>query len=247
MKEKKYLSRRQKARRSLTVLLLLGLLFAASGVYGILPGHAIRAAEALTDCRPTTVVRRLGWVRLPRSMLNQVYLCENEDCLLFVVAKFQLWKGWHTSDPGVVDCTGEAPVHAGIHIIWSSWNDTNSREYTSMEDYIEAYAAGQYDVMRYYAYGRVEDYRAMSVRVRQTWETNGGREMAIETEIPRSRWIWKDGRPYFVEEILYWETGDSFCEDAKEGTMEWQVQLLDEKGGVLYEAAVQDWPTLLSA
>lgn len=241
MKQKKYVSRREKTLRRLKALLLLFALFVVSGVYGILPGHALRAAEEWVDCGPTTVIQKLGSAKIRFDGLNRMYVSANRKAVLFTSAQFSLLEGWQTGSPGAVDCAKDRPLHAGIYAAMSEWEverdlseldglDFDSEEYGEKLTQI---ITDSYKFDRvFYAYGRVDDHSAALVRILVGYEGEEGWVTLRSGNIPRDRWIRSEGHIYFVEEIF---RGSWIVEDTDyEGRLTYRAELLDEEGKILY-------------
>lgn len=232
MKQKRYLSRREKTVRRIEALLLLLALFAVSGIYSVLPSHAIREAETCVDCGPTTILRRLGSAEIRYDGLNRLYVSANNKALLFTAAQFSPWEGWQEDSPGAVDCTRDRPLHAGIYMAAAEWQVRSEIEWDRFDDNTEWLLQSYHYDRVYYAYGRVDDTNAALVRILVGYEDETGWVTLWSTEIPRNKWFWEDGHRYFVEKIFQ---GGWIVEDSDyEGRITFRAELLDDRGDLLY-------------
>lgn len=232
MKQKQYVSRRQRVIRRLVALLVLAVLFMVSGIFKLFPGQAMRAAEISVDCGRTTVLRKLGSAKIRYDGLNRMYLSVNSKALLFVPVQFLPLEGGWQAYPGAVDCTKDRPLHAGIYMAGSEWQVTSDTSQMEWEEYSE-YLQNSYRFERvYYAYGRIDDPSAALVRILVGYEGEEGWVTLRSEDIPRDKWIRSEGRIYFVEEIY---RGSWIVEDSDyEGRVSYRAELLDEERNVLY-------------
>lgn len=104
-------SRRKKALRR--ILIMAAALFVVNGLQHIgllLPRQAVCELEQRAGTGHTAVVAR-DWAR-PLRKTQLVYLSENEKALMLSDTYFTLY-GWMPGFSDEVDCTAEAPLHAG--------------------------------------------------------------------------------------------------------------------------------------
>lgn len=236
MKQKRYLSRREKTVRRIEALLLLLALFAVSGIYSVLPSHAIREAETSVDCGSTRVIRKLGSAGLQDDGLNRMYISANEKALLFTFAEFSLLEGWQMNAATAVDCTKERPLHVGLGAAVVIWTEELPDGATDLpeEEFLEAVNDSYKSERVIYVYGRVDALEAATVRVRVCRKNSNDWETIYSQDIPRKDWFWAEGRLCFVEEICRgteWFVDSSLYKGYETDIF---VELLDNAGNVLY-------------
>lgn len=216
MKEKqvKYRSRREKAIRRAALLLALVLACLVLGNYNLSPRGGIRASEEVVHLGRTEVVRSIGSLGLKGSGLSRGYLCANENGMLFALIRYYWAYGWADYGFAALDCSGPEEVHGATYSV------SKRRE-------------GE-DNWRWFTFGRIDEADGALLRAEMGgYDETGLVWLAAQTvDIPRSQWIQKDGRTYFLQELPRYEP--------EEGRAYRRVRLtlLDEAGNILYQDMV---------
>ena len=168
-------SRRKKALRR--ILIMAVALFVVNGLQhlGLLPRQAVCALEQRAGTGHTAVVAR-DWAR-PLRKTQLVYLSENEKALLLSDTYFTLY-GWMPGFSDEVDCSAEAPLHAGWRTL------------------------GRDGTILWYFYGRVDDPSVTRVDVtlrKQAYdEQSGACPGDVVAETGTEDFFEKGGYRYFL-------------------------------------------------
>lgn len=168
MKKQKNLTRKQKAFRS--VLLLLILMLTANDVFHtgyLLPVQALRYQEELLGSGRTTIIeRRWEPSATDAPWVYTIYFAENEHVTLMKGVGFSFLRGWTGDMIKALDCSREAPLYAGQ--FWKSCRDHK---------------------MVCYLFGRVDDPAIQRVTI------SDGEELLT---VYREAFIEQDGKLYFL-------------------------------------------------
>ena len=174
---KRLLNRRRRAIRQTLLCLTAVLLIQHIMHLGlILPIQTVRQQEERAGIGRTRVVERVRVPEIHRTHL--AYLTENEEATLFSSCHLTLY-GWMASFQVAVDCTEEAPLHAGFSFMYGD------------------------EERAWYGFGRVDDPRIARIELSlqsQMWDPEAEayymEEVRRITEIELTE---QSGHRYFLE------------------------------------------------
>ncbi|MGI6028026.1 MAG: hypothetical protein ACOX81_01280 [Candidatus Heteroscillospira sp.] len=182
MKRKRTYTRRGKAFRRLSFLLILLLLGHITGVYYVLPSQALHSLVRREAVGDVDIVRTLYDPELRGTPLMRYYLCENDDVLMLGGTRFYFSMGWQYDFAATASMAGDAPVKAG--------GQSFSRD-------------GEDKAL--YVFGRVDDPRAARVTVETEYYIRYGGDIRqdselypLSVEIPAGAYTEHEGKTYFL-------------------------------------------------
>lgn len=171
-------TRKHKALRRTLICLAVLVVFSVLHLYTFTPMQGVRYVEAQNRTGRTHVVTRMLPPRELHLWGTLFYLTANENAVLMSDVQFHPLVGWMNSLGAALDCSDDAPIHAGR---WSVGHE-------------EAYVQ--------YAFGRVDDpdIQSVAVSVEEVRYRTGEevREELFRTEIEDARWFQKGDNRYFV-------------------------------------------------
>ncbi|MBR5571278.1 MAG: hypothetical protein IKV99_01355 [Oscillospiraceae bacterium] len=184
MKQKKMITRRQRAIRNIIITLVVIVLHTSISGYSLSPHIALEYAKDRNGIYdPTEVVTSCLVPQMHR--IHRLYMIENENAVALSSAVLRAI-GWEGSFVWAVDCSEERPVHCG---------------------YVSMSKRGEPDDERQvFCYGRIDNAEIARLEIVDVSLDEGPVDPENEfeyvdrvIEVPREEWMTQNGRTYFLK------------------------------------------------